>query len=566
MFIKITKSGTRKYVQLVEAARNESGQPRQRTVATLGRLDQMDRSLETILQGLLRATGRQAPEKVIDVVEFESARAFGDVWALNCLWSELGFDRLTDFLDRKGRSVSNSALVKSMVFNRLCDPESKLGLLRWLETVSIPGVDANEVTHQRLLRSMDLLDANSESIDTLMSDLLLPLIDQELSVVFYDMTTIDVHGMSEHEDDLRAYGMSKHGTIARQVMLGVVQTAQGIPLAHHVWAGNTAEVQTLQSAVSDIIKRFPIKRIILVADRGLLSLESLEQIKNLKVNDHPLEFIMAVPGRRYGEFEAILSALHADASLGLNEAKAEVVGQTQWQGYRLVWAHNPEMAKTARELRLERISDIEQGANARASKLDGQDGGKTYKGKKLSDSGAKAWMYHEVKEARLAKIIKVDLKSDLFTYDIDQKALRLAELNDGKLLVVTNVEDLEPQEVIARYKGLADIERGFRVLKDELEIGPIYHRLPKRIKAHASICFMALVMHRVLRERLKAAGSPFSPKMALQALRAVQKHSIKIGTNSTARGISNISAEQTKLFGAMKVKKPGAKQVQMSLL
>ena len=297
-----------------------------------------------------------------------------------------------------------------------------------------------------------------------------------------------------------------------------------------------------------------------------MSLQSLEQIKNLKVEDHPLEFIMAVPGRRYGEFESILSALHEDVSLGLNEAKAEVVGQTQWQGYRLVWAHNPEMARAARDLRLERISDIEQGANARASKLDGQDGGKAYKGKKLSDSGAKAWMYHEVKEARLAKILKVDLKSELFAYSIDQKALRLAELNDGKLLIVTNVKDLEPQEVIARYKGLADIERGFRVLKDELEIGPIYHRLPKRIKAHASICFMALVMHRVLRERLKAAGSPFSPKMALQALRAVQKHSIKIGANSTARGISNINAEQTKLFGAMKVKKPGAKQVQMSLL
>ena len=75
-------------------------------------------------------------------------------------------------------------------------------------------------------------------------------------------------------------------------------------------SGNTAEVQTLKSAVTDILKRFNIQRIILVADRGLLSMETLKQLKALKVKDKPLEFIMAVPGRRYGEFESILSALH----------------------------------------------------------------------------------------------------------------------------------------------------------------------------------------------------------------------------------------------------------------
>jgi transposase len=566
MFIKVTKSGTRKYVQLVESYRSADGKPRQRTVATLGRLDQMDRSLETMLQGLMRATGRVAPEKVSDVIEFESSRSFGDVWALNCLWSELGFDRLGKLIDRDSRSVEHLPLIKAMVFNRLCDPESKLGLLRWLETVTIPGVLENEVTHQRLLRSMDVLEERGEEVDGTVSELLMPLIDQDLSVVFYDMTTIRTYGVSEELDDLRAYGMSKESTINRQVMLGVVQTADGIPLAHHVWPGNTAEVQTLQSAVTDILKRFAVQRIILVADRGLLSMETLKQLKALSVKGRPLEFIMAVPGRRYGEFEPILSALHDDKDLDLANAEHEVTGETKWDEHRLVWAHSPKASEHANAKRRARIKAIEDGALKRVNKLDGQDTGKVHRGRKLSDSGAKAWMYHEVKEAKLGKIIKIDLKSDLFSYDIDEKALKLAELNDGKLLLVTNVSDLTPSEVVARYKALADIERGFRVLKDEIEIGPIYHRLPKRIRAHATICFIALILHRIIRQRLKASNSPLSPRRALQMLAAIQKHTVHLGANTTTEGLSNISTEQSSVYSALKTGRPSSKHVQLSLL
>jgi transposase len=223
------------------------------------------------------------------------------------------------------------------------------------------------------------------------------------------------------------------------------------------------------------------------------------------------------------------------------------------------------MAEQAKLARQEKIKAIEEGAAQRVDKLDGQDTGKKHRGRKLSDSGAKAWMYHEVKDAKLGKIIKVDLKSDLFSYAIDEKALKLAELNDGKLLLVTNVTDLTPTEVIARYKALADIERGFRVLKDEIEIGPIYHRLPKRIRAHATICFIALILHRIMRQRLKAAGSPLSPRRALQMLAAIQRHTVHLGANTTA-GLSNITTEQSGVYSALHMGKPTSKHVQLELL
>jgi transposase len=104
-----------------------------------------------------------------------------------------------------------------------------------------------------------------------MVGLLRPLVDQDLAVVFYDMTTIRTDGLSEQAQDVRKFGMSKEGMVVRQVMLGVVQTAEGLPLYHEVFDGNTAEVSTLKDVIQRIVKQFPVKRVIAVADRGLLS-------------------------------------------------------------------------------------------------------------------------------------------------------------------------------------------------------------------------------------------------------------------------------------------------------
>jgi hypothetical protein len=130
----------------------------------------------------------------------------------------------------------------------------------------------------------------------------------------------------------------------------------------------------------------------------------------------------------------------------------------------------------------------------------------------LSDSDAEARFLHEVAQAHLATIVKVGLKSDLFAYEIDQEALARVKLMDGKLLLVTKVTAMTPAEVVTRYKSLADIERGFRVLKSEIEIAPVYHRPPWRIRAHAGICFMALILHRVMRQRLRLAGHKPRPR------------------------------------------------------
>jgi transposase len=562
VFIKLTRSGGRTYAQLVESYRDEQGRPRQRTLATLGRIDESGGQVDFLLGGLLRAKGRSLDDTSSPQVRFESALALGDVWALDQLWRELGFDSLSAVFRRARFTNPVEHALRVMVFNRLCDPDSKLGVLRWLQTVSMAGVDTAKLTHQQLLRSMDALMDHHDAVDECVGGLLRPLIDDDLSVVFYDLTTIRTEGLSEQKDDVRRHGMSKEGLIARQFMLGVVQTADGMPIYHEVFAGNTAEAPTLQPTLQKVLSRYPhIRRLVVVADRGLLTLDNIEALGKLRLtSDQPLEFILAVPGRRYGEFEETLAAFQVKAS----QAEAEIVDEATWQSLRLVVAHNPDRAREQTDLRRQRIATLQQRADELAAKLDGQDAGQVRRGRKLSDSGAKARFFHEVADARLSRIIKVDLASDLFTYDIDTQAQQRAELMDGKLLLVTNVKDLTPQEIVSRYKALADIERGFKVLKSEIEIAPVFHRLPERIKAHASLCFMALIVYRVMRQRLKLAKSTLSPE-ALDKLRRIQRHSVSINAAAPIVGVSTINQEQAGVFEALKLKKP-TEDAQLSLL
>ena len=563
MFIKPTRSGGHTYLQLVESYRNEEGKTRQRTIATLGRLDESGGSVDALLGGILRAKGLPAATGASPQVAFESALALGDVWALDQLWKELGFDRLGAVFRKARYTSAVEHAVRAMVFNRLCEPDSKLGVLRWLETVSLPGVDTASLTHQHLLRSMDALMNHQDAVDDALTALLRPMVDQDLSLVFYDLTTIRAAGLSEQPDDVRQYGMSKEGLIARQFMLGVVQTAEGLPIYHEVFDGNQSESATMLPTLKKVLGRFPhIKRLIVVADRGLLSIDIMEELSAIKLpSGQGLEFILAVPGRRYSEFADVLQSFGAKAKL----ATDEIIEEVRWRDRRLVVAHHPHQAKEQTELRNQRIAQLQFKAQQWAGKLDGQDAGTVSRGRKLSDSGAKARLYHEVCEAHLAKIVKVDLKSELFSYSIDEAAKAQAELMDGKLLLVTNVPELTPQQVVQRYKSLADIERGFRVLKSEIEIAPVYHRLPERIRAHAMLCFMALIIYRVMRQRLKMANSELTPERALAQLRRIQSHRVSINAAKPIAGISVINDQQASVYASLKVRKP-AQDNQMTLL
>jgi len=547
MYTRITESGGRRYLQLVEGHRDETGKVRIKVVANLGRLDKIKPGkLDPLINGLNRAAGRL--ENTASDVTYDSSLGFGDVFALYELWKDLGIDRALGRALRSGRRKTDlEALVRAMVFNRLCAPGSKLGCLRWLETVAMPAMP-EAVTHQHLLRAMDALMDNADVVEDAIARQMRPLIDRDLAVVFYDLTTVRIHGEGALDDDLRAFGMNKDtGGIARQFVLGVVQTAEGLPLLHTVHPGNIGETRTLQGMLQTVLQRFPVQRVVLVADRGLLSMENIGELTAMAdQGEQKLEFILAVPARRYADLIETFQGLTFSRD-GLAEAA--------FAGHRLIVAHDPVRAAEQSDRRRARIRELENMADRMVGKLDAQDGGKTARGRRASDRGAYSRFTRAVAEAELTRFLKADLQADRFSWSVDDEAITRAELFDGKLALLTNAPDLTPAETVARYKSLADIERGFRVLKSDIEIAPVHHRLPDRIRAHAMICFLALVLHRVIRIRLKAKGHSASPRTALDLLARIQKHTAHAG-NRTMHGISRTTPEQLDLFDAIDLPKP----------
>jgi hypothetical protein len=496
VFIKVTRSAERRYVQLVEAYRDDGGRPEQCTVGPLVRLDQLDSQIESVIPGLSRATSKSAPAGApTPSVTFESKRDFGDFWTLTELRKELCFDRQSAMFWRTSHAIDVEALIRAMIFNRLSSPAA-----------------------------MDTQIDHCQAIDEMLASLLRPLVDRDLAVVFLDMTTIRTEGLSTQAGDVRHIGIFKECLIARQVMLGMEQTAEGQPLHHEVFDGKTAEVSTLKPVIEKIVGSHPVKRVIAVADRGLLSSENLAELQAIKLPDGgALEFMLTLPGTRYSDLVDLLSSMQAKQ---FAQATQGSLGEARWGELRLIVAHAPKAA-------------------AQTGKLEDQDGGNSARGRKLSDGRARTRLNNEVCGACLARIVGVDLKSERLTYSIDERALTHARLMDGKLPLAANALDLSSKDVVQRYKSLADIEHAFRVLKSDIE--PTYHRLPQRIRDHSTICSIALILYRVLSTFPYSNDTGGSPEWALTQLRRIHHPRVTLNDAQPVTGHSAFSQSQTDL-------------------
>ena len=575
IYLKTTRSGPRTYLQIAEAYRDPTtGKPRQRHIANLGRLDQLvNADLDSLIDGLLKVTGRPGLAATgatvnADTTVFKRALELGDVWAVMQLWQQLG---LVQAIARQARgrrfSVDIEKLISVMVVNRLSDPRSKLGLLEWLEAVALPGLDKAEIAHTNLLRAMDFLIEQKDVLEKQLASTLFPLFAEEVELVFYDLTTIRVHGEGEAPgDDLRRFGKPKdRNTPARQFAVGLVQTPEGLPLTHEVLEGNVSEPTTVQGIVTSLTKRFPIKRLIFVADRGMISRDNMESLEAVKrASGAPAESIVAVPARRDREMTRELAGLRPELVAEAKAAGGEAIRELAVDGRRLVVAFSPEIAREARR-RAEKLVAAWRLATAMAGTLHEQANGQRRRGRRLTDRGAMLKLRDFLAKKKLTRFIKVDVEGDVFTWVWDVDELKRELALDGLLVLVSNVREMAAVALVARTKALADIERSFRVMKSVLELAPVHHRLPDRIRAHTFICFLALVIQRVMQFRLRKAASELSPETLLYRLKAIQRHQVRLATGQVLVGITTMAAEQRSLFELIGVEPPTRKTAEVGV-
>ncbi|MBW2109567.1 MAG: IS1634 family transposase [Deltaproteobacteria bacterium] len=557
MYLRIVKSRQRGKVyesaQIVESFRDpETKKPKTRIIAHLGQVASLkEKDVDNLINGLCRAIGRPAPE----AAELEYANDFGHLWAIIHIWKQL---KIGFVLKRRaklsGAEFDLAQHVLLMCANRLCDPRSKLGLLAWLEGVYFPGVGREGVEYHHLLRAMDWLIGQKEEIEKELAQHYLDMFNRNsLDLVFYDITSTYFEGdRSVAANDIRAHGYSRdHRPDRRQIMIGVVMTPDGTPVAHHVFPGNTADKSTVAGVVRDLKERFGIQRVVIVGDRGMLSDHNLATLLTEEFG-----FIVAHPLRRNNEVVDIIKESHE--SLDHSEGAGEQFAEDEREGLKFVLAYDPAMAAQTRKRRQEAIGRADVFIQEVKQRLKKSAEGRQ-KGRPLTPEGALFQVRDYLKKLKISRCYDLSLSGSGISVIANRTARAWENLIDGKLVVETTELDLSPKEVIARYKDLQVIERGFRCMKSSLELRPVHHWTERRIRAHVFICVLALLMERHMHRSL--AALEISASTALEKLRQIKAGRLQTQGIPTPI-LTSLSQEHRNIYTQLGISFPKIKDLQ----
>lgn len=539
MFIRIAKQkrGDKIYrhLQIAESFRDpDKGKaPRTRILAHLGTVEGLgEEQIEKLIVGLQRAIGREeaAPELLF-------ARDFGHVHAVGSVWDDLGLSAVLDRCGIAGRSsAAVSSLVKLLVVNRICDPCSKLALLDWMDSVWL--ADQQAPSYHQLLRSMDRLIGIKEKAEPLIAKRLLAG-RTEVDLVFYDITSTYFEGeRSLLDEDVRRYGYSRdHRCDRRQVVIGMVMTRDGIPLCHHVFPGNTADKSTVAAVVTDLKQRFNLKRVVFVGDRGMLSDANLEKILGEEIG-----FIVAHPLRKNRYATEVVGTLRKDFD---ETDDKEQFREEVREAVRFVVAYSPKIATDTRANRQERLRKADLWIKEAQQKLANPSG----RGKPPTLQGTYDRIRDYLRDRSLLGLYDVEFADGILSVRKNRKALAWEETIDGVLMLETTDLELSAEEIVKRYKELAEIERGWRALKSSLLLRPVYHWTEPRIRAHIFICVLALQLERWMRNRLQTV----SVKKALQLLQQIKVGELMVNGKAVTMA-TRLTTEQKEVLRKLGVK------------
>ena len=579
MFIRSVKvpssNGTvHEYVRIVGSVR-ENGRVKQKVIANLGRRDTLEAVLPLLnrfLQGddeqeeLERQLAQEGPVEILD------ASTWGPMLITRHFFEQLGLWKLLDggrrwpkLLPEEDPDDDWVSRVLVLVANRLTCPSSEHGLANWLETDYVIDRDGRRYVPcwkqrgrvqvdlaqlQRWYRTLDHLLLNKDKVEVALYQRLRTLFEFEADLVLYDLTStyFEGHGPSE----LAKHGHSRDGKPRKvQVVVGVVMVA-GWPIAHHVWAGNRRDSTTVKEVVKDLATRFRFGRLVFVGDRGMVTKENLQQLMDDKTHG----FLVGMTRRRNPEAEKLIDQVDEskwiDSPMGINaQEKKKDPPRTRVQevkcdraGVRVFVVDSDERRayeERQRSKAMKRVLEALKKVQTRVTK------GQLKQPEKIGAAVERA-----LRKSHGHRYYAWGLKEgqlNIFEHPVN---LPREKKYEGKYLIQTDQTDMTPQDAVAYYKDLDEVERAFRSLKDPLGMRPIWHHAARRVKAHIFVAALSFLIERMLGHALKNARVSLSAQSALEALKTIRHVAFRVDGQRRS-GVTPGSARAREVLKALKL-------------
>jgi transposase len=485
----------------------------------------------------------------LDAMELHRPRQWGACWLACHLYEQLRLDRFFSPLLPDSREGTNwRHILQTLVCYRLIDPGSEWRLHRqWFEASAMGdllGEDYGLVAKNALYRCLDKLLPHKTALFQHLRSRWQDLFAASFEVLLYDLTsTYFESAPPDDESDKRRHGYSRDKrNDCVQVVIALIVTPEGFPLAYEVLPGNTSDKTTLPDMLRKIEVQYGKAQRIWVMDRGI---PTEEHLAAMRAADPPVLYLVGTPKGRLTKLERALLTLPwqavregVEVKLLAQEQELYVLAQSRARIAK-------ERAIRRRKLkwlwkRLKDVAAMEVDREELLMKL----------GAARSKAGA-AW--------RLLNI-KIDPKKPVFTFALDRDRLRRARRREGRYLLRSNLTGRDPAELWRFYIQLVEVEAAFKNLKDDLQLRPIYHQLEERIEAHIFVAFLAYCLHVTLRARLKPLAPGLTPRAVLDKLATIQMLDVHFPTTDGRTLImsrrTELTADQKLLVSQLKLDLP----------
>jgi len=546
------------YLRVVESYR-ENGKVKQRIIADLGRRDLLAAvlpNLRRILEGTSGIEG--AGGEKVDILD---TFTWGPQLVARTLFDELGLWDLLDRLLGRKAAVPWADRAFVLIASRLVHPSSEHGLADWLETDYFCDrwgrrfepwwqqrgrVRVHEQQLDWWYRTLDKLIETKDEIETALYGRLRDLFSLKPELVLYDITSAYFEGSGPAT--LARHGYSRDGKPRnKQVIVGVVMVG-GWPIVHHVWEGNRLDHTTVAEIIEELRTHFEFSRMVFVGDRGMVTEENLQHL-----SDEGQGYLVGVKRRGNARIPKWLDAVDEgkwiDCPVGITAGEKEESPHTRVQevasgeeGLRVFVIDSEERRQYEQRMRERSMQRVRE----RLERLQ-----KRVKAGMLVKAAAIGAAAQRIMQAHHGfRYYRWRLEEGQFFFEEDPLHLERERRLEGKYLIATSEKGLDPQEAVRMYKELSDVERGFRCLKDVLEMRPIYHKVERRVRAHIFVAALALLLTRLLERRLKEAAVNLSAEQALRALSSVRFVSFKVG-GAPRTGVSAGSPQARRVLKAL---------------